>query len=168
MIDNIFGHLLEPADRLARHHENLNGVKHLYRRAPADPLPGQPINLILTTGGIQPYDSARCFFTLDGSDPASTAVSVLGLEPTRVEWDILTWNYIRTWQVALPPQPTGTLVRYHLAARRADTGAWVFADNQSASASEADDFARADVFCDSEVSGISLPAGSAPAQIRGS
>jgi cyclomaltodextrinase len=128
MSDNIFGNLTEPENRLAIHRENLNGVKHLYRRTPLDPAPGQPILLTLTTGGPIPYDSARCFFTLDGSDSSSASATVLDLKPDATNWDIVTWSYFRTWTVRLPPQPAQTLVRYRLEARRADTGQWVAAD----------------------------------------
>jgi cyclomaltodextrinase / maltogenic alpha-amylase / neopullulanase len=128
MTDNIFGNLTEPENRLATHRENLNGVKHLYRRTPLDPVPGQPIQLTLTTGGPVPYDSARCFFTLDGSDPASDSATMLNLKPDATNWDVVTWSYLHTWTVRLPSQPAQTLIRYRLEARRADTGQWVAAD----------------------------------------
>ncbi len=141
MIDNIFGNLPEPENRLARHLENLNGVKHRYQRSPLDPFPGQPIILELTTGGPIPYEAARCFFTLDGTDPALPAANVLDLEPAAVKWDDPAWGYVRSWTVGLPSQPAGTLIRYHLAARRLDTGQWVYADTGSGDAAGADDFA---------------------------
>lgn len=141
MIDNIFGLLIEPEDRLARAKENLDGVKHHFGRSPLDPNPGQSILLSLTTGGGHPYDSARCYFTLDGSDPASPSAHTLDLEVVRTDWDELAWGYFRTWTVSLPPQPAGTLLRYHLAARRSDTGTWIFADNQADAIEKADNFA---------------------------
>jgi len=141
MIDNIFGNLIEPADRLARSKENLNGVKHLYRRSPLDPLPGQPVVLLLTTGGNHPYDSARCNFTVDGSDPASPSAEVMELNLLEAEWDELPWDYSLRWSVTIPPQQPGTLLRYHLSARQADSHEWIFADNQAVSIENASDFA---------------------------
>ncbi len=141
MSDNIFGTLIESGDRLARETERLNGVKHLYRRSPLDPLPGRPLLLALTTDGICPYDSARCFYTLDGSDPAGPSARVCLLEPGEVTWSELAWGYIRYWALYIPPQPPRTLLRYRLAARRADTEMWVFGDNQAGSLAEAQDFA---------------------------
>ena len=138
MTDNIFGTLIEPEHRLARHLENLDGVKHRHQRSPLDPSPGQPITLELTTGGPIPYEAARCFFTLDGSDPALPAANVLDLEPAAAKWDDPAWGYVRTWNVRLPAQPAGTLIRYHLAARRADNGQWVYADNGSDHAADAE------------------------------
>lgn len=145
MIDNIFGVLIDPDWRRGAHLEERNGVKHLNRRFPLDPEPGQPIILILTTGGPIPYDSARCSYTTDGSDPALEAgnVKVLSIsphhelqggpvsktvEPGAVEWDLLAWDYVRTWKLPLPPQPARTLIRYRLEAHRADNGEWVAAD----------------------------------------
>ncbi len=141
MIDNIFGNLIEPADRLARATESLNGVKHLHRRIPLDPIPGQPIVLLLTTGGHLPYDSARCIFTLDGSDPSSGSAHILDLEIKDIEWEDLTWGYLQSWSVEIPPQPAGTLFRYHLAAHHTGTSEWIYADNQATAVETATDFA---------------------------
>jgi cyclomaltodextrinase len=140
MTENLFGTLDRPENRLARHLDDLSGVKHLHRRKPLDPEPGQPILLTLTTGGSVPYNSARCFFTLDGTDPALPSAANLDLQPDTVIWDDPAWSYVRTWTAVLPPQPPGTLLRYHLAARRADNAAWVFADNQSVDINGADRF----------------------------
>lgn len=131
MIDNIFGDMTEPDQRLKLHLQDLDGVHHLYRRTPLDPVPGQPIQLFLMTGGPLPYDSARCSYTIDGTDPAGPSASFLDLEPARANWDDLSWSFVRTWTVCLPPQPAGTLVRYRLSARRVDTAQWVEADGGS-------------------------------------
>ncbi len=131
MTDNIFGNMIEPDERLRLHRETRTGVRHLYRRLPLDPAPGQPIQLVLTTGGTVPYDSARCAYTTDGRDPAWDSAPLLDLEPAAAEWDSPTWSIVRTWTVSLPPQPAGTLVRYRLAARRADTAQWAEADDRS-------------------------------------
>ena len=131
MVDNIFGTLSEPEQRLALHLQNVEGVHHLYRRTPLDPLPGQPIQLFLTTAGPIPYDSARCCYTTNGTAPAWTASWLLELQPGDVNWDDPSWSLVRTWTVSLPPQPAGTLIRYRLAARRVDTGQWVEAESGS-------------------------------------
>jgi len=128
MIDNIFGTNIEPETRQARHRASHSGVRHLMRREPLDPLPGQPITLHLTTGGTVPYDAAVCRYTTDGSDPNSPTATVLELEPGPAEWDDPGWGFVRGWTVDLPPQPAQTLLRYRLSARRADTGAWEAAD----------------------------------------
>jgi glycosidase len=139
MTDNIFGNMIEPEQRLKQHLQNLDGVHHLYRRFPLDPLPGQSVQLYLTTGGALPYDAARCAFTTDGSDPTFNSALVLDLEPADAEWDSPSWGVFRTWTISLPPQPAGRLVRYRLAARRADSGQWVEADDGSPFALWVDD-----------------------------
>lgn len=139
--DRIFGDLIEPAQRLAVHQESRLGVRHLHRIVPLDPEPGQPIVLHLTTAGPIPYEEAICRFTTDDADPAGGSACVLPLHHDGVEWDTLLWDYVHRWSVTLPPQPAGTMIRYHLAARVAGTDRWVFADNQALSAEEATDFA---------------------------
>ena len=141
MRDNIFGNLIEADNRLARHRGNRSGVKHLHQITPADPLPGQPIVLTLTTGGPTPFDAARCHYTTDDRDPAGDSAHVLDLEPAAAIWDEIEWGYVHHWTAALPPQPAGTMIRYHLAARVAGTERWIFADNQASTATEASDFA---------------------------
>ena len=131
MIDNIFGTMTEPEQRLKLHLQDLDGVHHLYRRIPLDPVPGQPLQLFLMTGGPLPYDSAHCSYTTDGADPAGPSASVLDLEPASADWDDPSWSIVRTWTVNLPPQPAGTLLRYRLSARRVDSGQWVEADGGS-------------------------------------
>jgi glycosidase len=139
MIDNIFGNMLEPSERLKLHSESHCGVRHLYRRLPLDPAPGLPLQLFLTTDSALPYNAARCALTTDGSDPAWNSATLLDLEPVTVEWDTAVWGILRTWSVHLPPQPAGTLIRYRLAAHRADTGQWVEADDGTGFALWVDD-----------------------------
>jgi len=141
MKDNIFGNLNEPDERLARHLEEINGIKHLHRRSPLDPIPDQPITISVTTGGPHSYDSVRCFFTTDGSDPAGKDSLLVKLKPIHVEWDELAWNYVCTWTGNLPAQPAGTLIRYHVVGHQAADGKWLHADSQSESVGEADNFA---------------------------
>ncbi|MFH2103842.1 MAG: alpha-amylase family glycosyl hydrolase [Chloroflexota bacterium] len=140
MIDNIFGNLIEPGNRLVNYRENRTGVKHLHRQSPLDPIPGQPILLTLTTGGAHPYSNARCSYTLDGSDPGSPATTVLDMESHSVEWDEIAWGYLKTWTVSLPAQPAQTLIRYQLAARRADSGDWTYADSGTEDSTRAESF----------------------------
>jgi cyclomaltodextrinase len=138
MIDNIFGNLIEPGDRLTRHLESLSGIKHFHRRSPLDPIPGQPITLTVTTGGPHSYDSVRCYYTLDGSDPTGKGAAILELEPLKVDWDELAWGYFCTWTVDLPAQTAKTLIRYLVAAHQKGDGSWVYADSGSTCAREAD------------------------------
>jgi cyclomaltodextrinase / maltogenic alpha-amylase / neopullulanase len=141
MIDKIFGDLSKTNVRVAVHQEMLAGVRHFHQTIPLDPLPGQPISFRLTTSGPQPFERAMLRFSLDGSDPAGSQAQQLELSPAKVGWDEISWDYVRGWEVSLPPQTAGTLIRYHMAARPAGAEDWIFADNQAAAAAEATDFA---------------------------
>ena len=136
MVDNIFGNMVEPGERLALHLAQTDGVHHLYRRIPLDPIPDQPIQLFLTTGGSVAYDSAHCCYTLDGTDPDLATSLVMDLETKNLNWDNVSWSLIRTWVCSLPAQPAGTLIRYRLAARRVDNGEWVEAESSPVNATK--------------------------------
>ncbi|MCS7010295.1 MAG: glycoside hydrolase family 13 protein [Anaerolineales bacterium] len=130
-MDNIFGHLIEPEQRLEQIYRQSQGIHHLYCRVPLDPVPERPLTLYLTTSADLPYDTARCLFTTDGSDPVPERASMLNLEAGEVKWSPLLWSYVRTWQVTLPPLPAKTLLRYRLQAHRADLDTWLEADAEA-------------------------------------
>jgi glycosidase len=141
MLDNIFGNQIEPDHRLAQYREAHTGVRHFQQVSPIDPLPGQPITLILTTSGPVPFDSARCYLTSDDTDPSGGSAKAFDLIPAGSIWDEVDWLYIRHWSLTIPPQAAGTMLRYHLSAHVIGTERWLFADNQAESALEATDFA---------------------------
>lgn len=130
MGDDIFGDMMDLGKKVELHLEGVRGIRHLYRRFPLDPEPGQPIQLILTTSGGKPYDKARCIFTTDGTVPSPEKGTTKELEPVSVKWDPILWDYVREWRVEIPSQPAKTLIQYHLEARREDDGKWVTADPQ--------------------------------------
>ncbi len=138
--DRTFGNLLDLDQRLLRHQADLVGVKHRDRLTPADPRPGAPFELLLTTAGPQPFDSARAWYQLE---PDGSAGQVALVRDGAV-WDTLEWGYVQRWRGQVPPQPAGTMVRYQLAGHLAGSGApgqWVYADNQAAQPAEATEFA---------------------------
>jgi glycosidase len=133
MEDFIFGTLATDDSRLA-HLKNLRGgIAHNHKRLPRDPLPGQPIQIDLTLGPSHAQTRARVYWTNDGSDPEGKNGSasngyVTPLEPIDSEWDTLLWGYIRRFRGEIPPQQTGTIVRYRVAAG-GNTDEETFADN---------------------------------------
>ncbi len=139
-LDNIFGNLVEPAQRLIRHEQAHSGVRHQDRVLPLDPTPDAPLTLLLSTGGTQPYAAARCWWRAEQPDGAYLE-GVLDLEQTGVAWDAITWGYVTQWAGQLSPQPDGTLLRYTIAAQLTGSATWVFADNQAATAEAATQFA---------------------------
>ena len=73
-------------------------------------------------------DRVTCYYTTDGSEPAGDRGraengSAIAMERTAVAWDTLTWAYTERWSGTIPPQPTGTLVRYRIEAWAEDADA---------------------------------------------
>jgi glycosidase len=134
--DNIFGQLFDPETRLAMHQAGLTGVRHLNQRFPLDVEPHQPVEVLVTTSGPRPFDQVTCWFQPEGETELA-----LELSQGKVTWDNALGDYLRTWQGNLPPQPSGTMVQYRLAAHVTGSNEWIYADNQSASADECTRFA---------------------------
>ena len=128
MTDNIFGDLLEPNTRLKFHRKNNIGVHHNYHRYPQDPSPNQPIHLFLTTGGPIPYCEVVCQYTVDGTPISEIPAMIGSMELYATEWDAPLGCFINTWQLILPPQSSGTIIRYRFKARSAGSNIWTDAD----------------------------------------
>ncbi|MCB9456907.1 MAG: alpha-amylase [Anaerolineaceae bacterium] len=131
-MDFIFGTLASDGLKLVHHRAMQQGVQHAYRKTPRDPGPGQPVTITVTTGQNITAAHVACYYTLDGSIPAgSRGAAVHGyalpLEQVETTWDTLSWSYVTTWEGTLPPQPSGTTVRYSIGAWDAD-GAEIWAD----------------------------------------
>jgi glycosidase len=131
MDDFIFGSLATEELRL-RHIRSLReGITHAQRRAPRDPLPGQPVSLELTLGPEHPQQQAWAYWTNDGSDPVGQNGQAQNgyatpLTPIDAEWDTLVWGYVRRFRGQIPGQEPETVVRYRIAA--GGPGGEVYAD----------------------------------------
>lgn len=131
MDDFIFGTLATEELRL-RHIRSLReGITHAQRRAPRDPLPGQPVSLELTLGPEHPQQQAWAYWTNNGSDPvAQNGQAQNGyatpLTPIDAEWDTLVWGYVRRFRGQIPGQEPETVVRYRIAA--GGPGGEIYAD----------------------------------------
>ncbi len=140
--DHFFGDQIRPEQRLDRRREDLTGVRHLHRKRPGIPQPDQPVELALTTSGPVPFDAARCWYEVERDrQPPTDDRQLLTMTPERSDWDTVEWGYLRQWVCTLPPQPTGSIVTYWLAAKIAGKNTWVFADNQARTQEEATRFA---------------------------
>ncbi|HNB51247.1 MAG TPA: alpha-amylase family glycosyl hydrolase [Anaerolineales bacterium] len=143
----IYGPQIEPEKRIATHLKTLSGLKHLSRREPLAPRPGEPITLTVTTSGPLSFDEIVCSYTTDLPQtsrlPPAEALqfSTLPLHPIKVEWDQPSWDYVRVWQVQLPGQPEGAILRYQITGRVTGTDCWISADNQASSEKDATHFA---------------------------
>lgn len=82
---------------------------------PLVPVPGEAVRVEALAGTAVPLDSARVFYTTDGSTPADDAPSV---HMTRYEtvW-VPFCGYAAKWVATLPGQPEGTVVRYRIEGR---------------------------------------------------
>ncbi|WP_025745682.1 alpha-amylase family glycosyl hydrolase [Kallotenue papyrolyticum] len=129
--DFIFGTLATDELRLAALRAAGRGVYHGQRIAPADPEPGQPVTITVSTGTEVDADEVLVFYTLDGSDPGPESAQ-LRLQRGAVVWDTLLWGYRQEWQGVVPAQPAGTLVRYRILAReRSGRQVWAEPDAET-------------------------------------
>lgn len=136
----MFGPQRDLENRIVEYRSNLVGIKHLHRLNPpfthlSRPQPNQPIDICVTTSGGIAYDSARCWMDANGEE--STFELVTG----GAVWNALEWRYVHYWHGQIPPQPSGTVVRYRIGGRVVGSERWIFADNQARVLSEATEFA---------------------------
>ena len=148
----MFGSQRDFDNRTAEYRSNLVGIKHLHRlKTPfanaSRPQPNQPITLHVTTSGGIAYDAVRCWMHANGEE------TTFELVPGESVWSTLEWRYVLHWHGQLPPQASGTLIRYKIGGRTvgsdsstASFGAqaspkWIFADNHARVLSEATEFA---------------------------
>ncbi len=115
----LFGPLSRPAGRSAAARQERSGFFDLALLEPLDPLPGQPVRLRFRCGVDTAIQRLLVFWSADGTTPAwDDALEPLGttqlgaasaLDPA---WDTLSWGYSQDWQLDLPAQAEGTLLRY--------------------------------------------------------
>lgn len=126
--DFIFGTMATDDLRLAAIQAEGRGVHHGNRIVPPDPEPGQPVTLRVSVGTEVSADAVSAYYTLDGGEP-TTASEQIAFERAEVVWDTLLWGYRQEWLGTLPPQPSGTLVRYRIVAETRNGGrAWADRD----------------------------------------
>jgi cyclomaltodextrinase len=132
MEEFIYGTVAVDDLKLVHHRLSQSGLQHAYEIRPRDPLPGEPVTLLVKVGPDSYFDRVACYYTLDGSEPSgSRGVAhngkVLFLEQADTEWDSYVWGYVTHWQGSLPAQGEGVNVRYRIGAWRGD-GEETFAD----------------------------------------
>lgn len=122
MKEFVFGSLSTTSQRVAYMKAWRHGVKHRHNMSPHAPRAGESPTLCVTVELDHAIDRIVCLVR----EP-ETAV----FEFTRVDtkWDLLNWAYLETWQAELPPQPDGTLVRYHIQAYPTDGSPAICADD---------------------------------------
>lgn len=123
-----FGTLATDELRLEQIKSQRKGVVHLNRIEPRDPIPNQPIKLVVQTGKDISVENVVCRYTTDNIEPSDETAFEIVFEKVGVEWDTLTWGYLTTWQALIPPQPAGTMVNYQILALPSGGGEPVLAD----------------------------------------
>ncbi|MYC75636.1 alpha-amylase [Candidatus Poribacteria bacterium] len=136
----MFGPQRDFENCIVEYRSNLVGIKHLHRLNPpftnlSGPQPNRPIGIYVTTSGGVAYDVIRCWMDVDGEE------STFELTSSESVWNSLEWRYLRHWRGQIPPQPSGTVVRYRIGGRIVGSDGWIFADNQARMLSEATEFA---------------------------
>ncbi len=119
--DFVFGTLATDDLRLAQLRAASRGVRHIHDLEPPDPRPGDAVRIVARVGTDVRADHVTAYVTTDGSDPVghrgqSDRGIAIVLERSAVAWDTLVWAYTESWAGTIPPQPSGTLVRYRIEA----------------------------------------------------
>ena len=143
----MFGSQRDFDNRTAEYRSNLVGIKHLHRlKTPfanaTRPQPNHPITLHVTTSGGIAYDAMRCWMNANGEK------NTFELVPGEPVWCTLEWRYVRHWHGQIPPQASGTVIRYKIGGRVVGSDSWIFADNQARVLSDATEFAISIDDCD--------------------
>ena len=125
--DHLFGDLDQPPKGGLYQREHVTGVHHHAAKSPIQLLPGQPLTLSASTSSDLPVQGM--WLSLSTDDWATQ--SDLPFSPTGLSWDTPAWLWLRSWELHLPPQPAGALLRYRVWAELAD-GTRRYAETQSA------------------------------------
>ena len=129
----IFGELDQPQNAARWIKERLPGVHHFSQKVPNTPVPDTSFTLVVTTDTGQDYEEVFVWLTTDEWQ----TVEKRAFTKNHLAWNSITWSYVQEWQITLPPQPEGVMLRYKIGAKVSGTGQMVYADNQSCSMDEA-------------------------------
>lgn len=122
MPDFIFGTLSSLERRVEITQKHTRGVYHGHQLDPLAPGPDDAPLVSVTVGLNQRIEAVVC----DLMEPRAIS---LPLKLMATKWDTMNWHYYQTWQIRLPSQPAGTIVRYKISAVPADGSDQIPADN---------------------------------------
>ncbi|MEL7645965.1 MAG: alpha-amylase family glycosyl hydrolase [Anaerolineaceae bacterium] len=141
--DHSFGDLDTPSIGAQFLIKRVRGVHHFGQKTPLVPKPNDVVTLYAYTSSDQPVESLVVHYSVSDWREYTEAPFVAAGQ----RWDTLLWGWLNEWRVQLPPQPEGTLLRYHVFARLPEQGAGhespnlLYADAQSSQADKADQYA---------------------------
>ncbi len=140
--DVIYGHQIKAEHRTSFHLQTITGILHLNRRSPEIPQPGQTQRLTVTTSGHIPFEKVIACVTTNGINE-----HMIHFDKGLVEWDVLSWSYVRYWFAELPVISKGAHVTYQVSGKVAGMeDIWIYADNQAESSESATIFSFATDF----------------------
>ncbi|MBG0787435.1 MAG: hypothetical protein H0S79_20275, partial [Anaerolineaceae bacterium] len=131
--DYIFGELDQPENAAVWMKKRLSGVRHYSQKEPKAPKPGDAVILKVTTESGQTFDEIFVWFTTDEWQTTEK----MSFEKTYLKWNSITWSYIQEWQVTLPPQAEGVMLRYKIGAMTDNSEILTYTDNQAHTFDEA-------------------------------
>jgi len=96
MEDFIFGTLSTDELKVIFHRAYSSGIRHANQTVPQDPIPGQPVTIVVETGPNVLIDEVACYFSTNGEDPEgcrgrSETSEVVFLKKVNTQWDTLKW-----------------------------------------------------------------------------
>jgi len=129
-MDIMFGQYHSDELKLLHHRADRIGLQHQHRISPADPSPGEPVQVLLRSSSEPAIADAELLFTSDGSDPRTATASVqrLPFQCVQRRWDSLLWDYVCEWVAQLPGYGDGTMLRYCIRAQTR-AGTTLYADS---------------------------------------
>jgi glycosidase len=122
MNEFIFGSLSSERGRVEHYRERRSGLWHDHRIEPLAPRAGDTPRLQVTVGLNTAVDRLDCLLL----EPQQLTIP---LAPAKNEWDVINWNYVQTWEAALPAQPDGVVVCYRIKALLRDGRPPILADD---------------------------------------
>lgn len=139
--DNLFGGQDKLANAVRIYRTRHLGLNHLGAKHPAIPKPGEPVTLWATTSFTLPFKTVRLAYSVDDWKTQQE----LDFYPAKKHWDSLIWNWVQHWELTLPAQPEGSLLRYlvwaDLSPDKTGIVKKVFADSQTTVRRNSDQFA---------------------------
>lgn len=130
MDDFVFGTLSTDEKRLNYFREWRQGVKHHSLIEPRAPQATDAPVLTVLVGLPQLIEKIECIVTLpETATSTGSGQTVYPFRRAKTEWDLLNWQYLQFWQLTLPPQPEGTIVRYRIKATPADGSEPIWAND---------------------------------------
>jgi len=93
--------------------------RHDNTTVPLAPGPGEPVEVIATSGTGMRLQAVMLYYTVDGTRPDIRAAA-LPMDKRRVEWEPRA-GFVTHWSAIVPGQPAGTVVRYRIGGWRTES-----------------------------------------------